>query len=68
VVADTDQIDSWVRNTALWRAAYGTDILTSVERARKLRAEVQLARENLHLKMDVLRKEMAVLRAKRRQR
>jgi hypothetical protein len=55
VVADSAQLDPRVRDG-------------DIQRARELRAEVQRTRKILHLKMEQLRKELAALGAKRRQR
>ena len=63
VVASSDDVDSWIRESPLWRDK-DRDILGSVKRARELRIQVQQAREDLHLKMKALRKEVAALRAK----
>jgi phage terminase Nu1 subunit (DNA packaging protein) len=65
VIVDSEQIDSWVSHTSSGRGA-ASDVLASIKRARELRGEVRLAREDLHNKVQALRKEMAALRAKRR--
>lgn len=44
------------------------ELLANIERATKLREEIQQARQNLHLKVAALKKEVAALRARRRQR
>lgn len=65
VVADSDRLDEWIlRGKDVPSAAH--DLLRNLERARKLRAEVQRARTALRQKMESLRKEMAELRARRR--
>jgi hypothetical protein len=43
-----------------------SDLLSNFARARKLREELVLARNELRERMAVLRKELAELRAKRR--
>lgn len=65
VVADSEELASWVRDNPFWRR-HDTDILETVRRGRKLRAEAQQAREILQARMDILRKEMAALLAKKR--
>lgn len=67
-MVDSEHLDSWRLNAAFWRGGGNSDILANIERARKLRKEVQLARENLHQKVAALREEMTLLRMKRRTR
>jgi len=67
VIAQSEQLDSWIQDSAFWRSGTPLDYLANIERARKLRAEVQRGRKNLHLNVAVLRKELATLRSRRRQ-
>lgn len=62
VLAESDQLDQWVRDSHS-RRNYNTERSATIERARVLREEVKRARESLHLKMGQLRKELASLRA-----
>ena len=64
VVADSEHLDSWRRDSAFWRK-HDLDILASVRRARQLRREVKEARELLRSRMNALRKEVAEIRKKR---
>lgn len=68
VVARSEEIDHWIRYSASRARARhsGSDLLSSLAKARKLLHEVKLAREELHLKMAALRKELLEMRAKRR--
>ena len=65
VLAETADIDAWMRGGRK-RRTVDDELIANLNRARRLRDEVQRAREDLHLRMEALRKEMAVLRAKRR--
>ena len=67
VLASTEQLDSWVRHGAFWRTQQ-SDVRVNIARARKLRAEIEQARRDLHLKVAALRKEIAALRNHRRKR
>ena len=62
VLAESDQLDQWVRDSDS-RRNYNAEWLATIERARVLREEVKRTRETLHLKMEKLRKELASLRA-----
>ena len=64
VLADSDELDSWRRDSAFWKKK-DWDILASVQRARELRAEVKAARELMRSRMSALRKELAEIRKKR---
>jgi hypothetical protein len=65
VMADSERLDFWIQHGAFWRAGE-FDVLGNIEPARKLRGDVQQARQNLHLKMADLRKEVEALRKNRR--
>ena len=61
VLADSEEIDAWVRG---WRKKdQGT--LANVTRSRELRAQLQHSRENLRHTLDELKKTLAPLRAKK---
>lgn len=63
VVTESEQLDRWVRDSA-FRSAYNAERSAAIERARILREEIKRAREALHLKMEQLRKELGLLRAR----
>lgn len=67
VLVRSEEIDHWIRDSNI-RAlgTNGSDLLESLAKARELCHEVGLAREELHVKMEVLRKQLAEIRAKRR--
>jgi hypothetical protein len=60
VVADSEQLDVWLRYSVGWRGKR-SDFLFHVQRARKLRAEVRKARKTLREKMAALSREMATV-------
>lgn len=66
VHAESSELDTWLRNGRM-RRTVDEELLANMERARKLREEIQQTRENLRLKLDALKKEVAALRARRRQ-
>ena len=67
VIAKSEEIDQWLQERKSRVTGNGAvDLLSSLAKARKLRRQVRLAREELHLKMAALRKELAEIRAKRR--
>src|SRR5215470_10811399 len=63
VVTDSERLDSWIQDSDFWRRQ-DLDLLANIQRTRELRAQVQRARETLHQKMDILRKELATLQAR----
>jgi len=65
VVAQSEQLDSWIQNGPFWRNEH-FNYLSNIERARKLRAETQRQRNILHLKVVELQKEVDILRSRRR--
>lgn len=67
VFARSEDLDSWIRHSAFWRSQ-DLNLLARIERSRELRAEIQQARQDLHLKMAALRKEIATLRNHRHKR
>src|SRR5215469_2695076 len=66
VVAHSEKIDLWIQDSASRGPANGFDLLSSLAKARKLLPEVKRSREELHVKMAALRKELAEIRTKRR--
>ena len=64
VIAESEQLDSWVRNSAFWRAE-DKHILVTIERNAVLREEIKERRMTLRSNMRQLKSEMAALRAKR---
>lgn len=60
VVADSQDIDSWLQYSGAWRSR-DADLLVRLERTRKLRTELQRARQLLHNKMEALSKEVAAV-------
>ena len=64
VLADTEELDAWVRGGSFWRKK-DLNTLTNVLRSRELRAQVRHARENLQRTFDELRKTMDPIRAKK---
>lgn len=67
VFAQSEDLDSWIRNSAFWRNQ-DLHVLANIERARKLRTEIQQARQELHLKVAALKKEIETLRNRRHKR
>lgn len=67
VYAESADIDAWLRSGRLRRIA-DEELRANIERAKKLRDEIQQARENLRLKLGALKKEVAALQARQRQR
>jgi phage terminase Nu1 subunit (DNA packaging protein) len=65
VVAYSEQLDDWVQRKKLGGNG-SRDLLLSLEQARKLRSEIQLATRKLHSNVEGLRAEMKLLRSKRR--
>ena len=69
VVARSEKIDLWIQDSAS-RGAWGRDndfdLLSSLAKARQLLPEVKRSREELHVKMAALKKELAEIRTKRR--
>lgn len=72
VYAESAAIDAWLHRGRLRRIA-NDELLANMEKATKLREEVQRARkkvqqarEDLHLKMDALKKEIMALRGRHR--
>ena len=63
VVADSEEVDSWLRNAAFWRRQDFKE-LAMLERSRRLRQKVHAEREALRLKMQTLQKEVAAIKAK----
>ena len=61
VVADSADLDLWLRHSVAWRK-HDSDLLLRLERTRKLRADVRQARQILHEKMEALRKEAKAVR------
>ena len=59
VIADSDAVDAWMRGGAGKGGGYNT--WKNVRRSRELRAATQKAREELNMRLEVLRAEMAVL-------
>jgi phage terminase Nu1 subunit (DNA packaging protein) len=67
VVARSEEIDNWIGSkSSKAMEKKDSDLLSNFARARKLREELVLARNELRERMAVLRKELAELRAKRR--
>jgi len=62
LVANSEEIDSWLRASAAWRR-HDLTLLTHLERTRKLLAEAQRARQTLHQRMETLRREVAAMNA-----
>jgi hypothetical protein len=60
VLAESEAIDAWVSDSALRHGESGA--LAAVQRSRDLRRKVRMERENLHGKMEVLRKEVRTFR------
>ena len=61
VLAQSEEIDSWVRDSSLRRGDSGA--LAIVQHSRELRREVQTQRDNLHREMEVLTKEAHAFQA-----
>lgn len=67
VVAHSEQIDRWIEGrTTRARGEADSDLLNNLAKARELVDEIKRSREELHLKVAALRKELAEIRAKRR--
>jgi len=62
VVANSQEIDSWLHASGAWRR-HDLTLLTHLERARKLQAEARRARQTLKEKMEALRREVAAMHA-----
>ena len=62
VVADSQELDLWLRDGAAWRRQ-NSDLIARVERSRKIRADVERSRQTLREKLDVLRREVAAQHA-----
>jgi len=62
VVADSQELDLWLRDGVAWRRG-NSNLIARIERCRKLRADVQSARQTLREKVAVLRREVAAHRA-----
>ena len=62
VVANSEEIDSWLRNCATCRR-HDLISLTHVERTLKLRAEAQRTRQTLHQMTETLMREVAAVYA-----
>jgi|SRR5215469_2543864 len=60
IVADSKDLDSWVQYSFAWRSK-NADLLVHLERAHKLRADLQKARQMLHERMEALSKEVAAV-------
>ena len=65
VLVNSEQMDLWMSHRQL-RPETWAERKETLQRAQKLRAEVQQARHDLHLNMDALRDEMAGLMSRRR--
>lgn len=66
VVAHSEQIDRWVEGRTKETGGADSELLNNLAKARKLVHEIKSAREELQLKVAVLKKELAEIRAKRR--
>ena len=68
VVADSEELDAWtLRNPAVIGNALAPELRrATIQRARQLREEAQRARKALHQTMTALRKELDLLREKKR--
>ena len=62
VVANSEQLDLWLRYSADWRRHH-VEFSSRIARTRKLRAEVRQTREILGQKMEALRREVTAVRA-----
>ena len=62
VVAAAAELDLWLRDGAAWRRR-NRDLLARLEYSRKIRADVQKARQTLRETLNVLRTEVAAQRA-----
>ena len=65
VVVDSVRLDAWLSRGIFLRTSR-KDRLETIQRTRELRAEVQQARLDLHLKMTALRHEVAGLMGRKR--
>ncbi len=64
VFAYSEQLDTWVQRQK--EPASGPNVVISIENARRLRAQAEVARTELHIKMKALKDEIAALRLRRR--
>lgn len=64
VVAQSADIESWLRSNQLQRAV-DLDVIATIVKAKKLCDEVQQSRDMLLLRVEALRKQIAILRARR---
>ena len=62
VVADSELLDTWMRDSAFWRKQ-DFDLLDHIQRTRELRAEAQRERQLLQERIETLRREVAAVRA-----
>lgn len=60
VVADSEMLDSWLRDISLVRRRFAR--LSNVRRARELRSEMRLSRQMLREKMALLKSNSELLR------
>ena len=65
VFAYSDQLDTWVQHEK-GRQSGPPDVVVSIENARRLRAQAEAARTELHIRMKNLKDEIAALRTRRR--
>jgi hypothetical protein len=64
VTAQSADIDAWLRSGRL-RQMIDVDLIATIATAKKLCDEAQRSRENMLLNVEALRKQIAILRAKR---
>ncbi|MBV9342579.1 MAG: hypothetical protein JO159_17040 [Acidobacteria bacterium] len=60
IVAETRDLDSWLQYSVAWRSK-NDDLLIHLERAHKLRADLQRARQVMHERMEALSKGVAAI-------
>src|SRR5215467_7706634 len=68
VVAFSEQLDKWVERLRHGGGTDAVDISINIEKAKRLKRESQLARNEFRSRMQALKHEMEALRTRRRHR
>jgi phage terminase Nu1 subunit (DNA packaging protein) len=58
VVADSQELDLWLRHGAAMRGQ-NSDLIARLDRSRKMRADVEKSRKTLRERLNILRNEVA---------